>query len=57
MLSQRHHVGARDVLRSDATLTTSTPWGKRAAGARSASIGEYGQAKSAVIAKSWRQRG
>jgi GrpB-like predicted nucleotidyltransferase (UPF0157 family) len=50
-LSLRNHLGLRDVLRADAALRDEYAAVKRAAGARVASIDEYGQAKSAVIQK------
>jgi GrpB-like predicted nucleotidyltransferase (UPF0157 family) len=50
-LSLRNHLGLRDVLRVDAALRDEYAAVKRAAGARAATIDEYGQAKSAVIQK------
>jgi GrpB-like predicted nucleotidyltransferase (UPF0157 family) len=50
-LSLRNHLGLRDVLRTDAALREEYAAVKRAAGARTANIDEYGQAKSAIIQK------
>ncbi len=50
-LSLRNHLGLRDVLRADATLRDEYAAVKRAAGARAATIDEYGQAKSGNIQK------
>lgn len=50
-LSLRNHRAVRDVLRADATLRDEYAAVKRAAGARAASIDEYGQAKTPVIQK------
>jgi GrpB-like predicted nucleotidyltransferase (UPF0157 family) len=50
-LSLRNHIAVRDVLRADAALRDEYAVVKREAGARAASIDEYGQAKSAMVQK------
>lgn len=50
-LSLRDHLAVRDVLRADAALRDEYAAVKREAGASSASIDEYGQAKTAMVQK------
>lgn len=50
-LSLRNHLAVRDVLGADATLRDEYAAVKREAGARSANIDEYGQAKAAIVGK------
>lgn len=50
-LSLRNHLAVRDLLRADAALRAEYAAVKREAGARSADIDEYGQAKSPTVQK------
>ena len=50
-LSLRNHLAVRDVLRADAALRAEYAAVKREAGARAATIDDYGQAKSAIVQK------
>lgn len=50
-LSLRNHLAVRDVLRADAALRDQCAAVKRKAGASSANIDEYGQAKTAIVQK------
>jgi GrpB-like predicted nucleotidyltransferase (UPF0157 family) len=50
-LSLRNHLAVRDVLRADGVLRDEYATVKRKAGASSANIDEYGQAKTAMVQK------
>jgi GrpB-like predicted nucleotidyltransferase (UPF0157 family) len=55
-LSLRNHLAVRDALRADAALRAEYAAVKRRAGASSASIDDYGQAKTPMVQKNCRQR-